>query len=79
MGLLKTVFEVNLKIFGGDGSSSRGKPKEKTLVLFVIRDHFGSTPLSSLASTLTESLDEIWQGLSKVGHAQSLLTLSPHI
>ncbi|KAF9181382.1 Dynamin-like GTPase that mediates homotypic ER fusion [Haplosporangium sp. Z 11] len=33
MGLLKTVFEVNLQLFG----SNRGK--EKTLLLFVIRDH----------------------------------------
>lgn len=65
MGLLKTVFEVNLKIFGGDGNRSRSK--EKTLILFVIRDHFGATPLASLAATLTESLDEIWAGLSKVG------------
>ncbi|KAI8599295.1 RHD3/Sey1 [Dissophora ornata] len=59
MGLLKTVFEVNLQLFG----SNRGK--EKTLLLFVIRDHVGSTPLSNLANTLRADLDRIWQSLSK--------------
>ncbi|KAF9373936.1 Dynamin-like GTPase that mediates homotypic ER fusion [Podila verticillata] len=59
MGLLKTVFEVNLQLFG----SHRGK--EKTLLLFVIRDHVGSTPLANLSSTLRADLDRIWHGLSK--------------
>ncbi|KAF9963008.1 Dynamin-like GTPase that mediates homotypic ER fusion [Modicella reniformis] len=60
MGLLKTVFEVNLQLFGGN----RGK--EKTLLLFVIRDHVGVTPLANLSNTLRADLDMIWQGLSKV-------------
>ncbi|KAF9294912.1 Dynamin-like GTPase that mediates homotypic ER fusion [Linnemannia elongata] len=59
MGLLKTVFEVNLQLFGGN----RGK--EKTLLLFVIRDHVGSTPLANLSNTLKADLERIWQGLSK--------------
>ncbi|KAG0090926.1 Dynamin-like GTPase that mediates homotypic ER fusion [Podila epicladia] len=59
MGLLKTVFEVNLQLFG----SHRGK--EKTLLFFVIRDHVGSTPLANLSSTLRADLDRIWHGLSK--------------
>ncbi|KAG0308863.1 Dynamin-like GTPase that mediates homotypic ER fusion, partial [Dissophora globulifera] len=59
MGLLKTVFEVNLQLFG----SNRGK--EKTLLLFVIRDHVGSTPLANLANTLQADLVRIWHGLSK--------------
>ncbi|GJJ68409.1 protein SEY1 [Entomortierella parvispora] len=59
MGLLKTVFEVNLQLFG----SNRGK--EKTLLLFVIRDHVGATPLANLSNTLKADLDRIWQGLSK--------------
>ncbi|KAG0270542.1 Dynamin-like GTPase that mediates homotypic ER fusion [Linnemannia exigua] len=59
MGLLKTVFEVNLQLFGGN----RGK--EKTLLLFVIRDHVGSTPLTNLANTLKADLERIWQGLAK--------------
>lgn len=41
--------------------------KEKTLLLFVIRDHIGSTPLANLSNTLKADLERIWQGLSKVG------------
>ncbi|KAG0330529.1 Dynamin-like GTPase that mediates homotypic ER fusion [Podila humilis] len=59
MGLLKTVFEVNLQLFGNR------KGKEKTLLLFVIRDHVGSTPLANLSNTLRSDLDKIWQGLPK--------------
>ncbi|KAG0355674.1 Dynamin-like GTPase that mediates homotypic ER fusion [Gamsiella multidivaricata] len=59
MGLLKTVFEVNLQLFGGN----RGK--EKTLLFFVIRDHVGATPLANLSNTLRADLERIWQGLSK--------------
>ncbi|KAF8948035.1 Dynamin-like GTPase that mediates homotypic ER fusion, partial [Entomortierella lignicola] len=39
--------------------------KEKTLLLFVIRDHVGATPLANLSNTLRADLDKIWQGLSK--------------
>ncbi|KAF5351989.1 hypothetical protein D9756_007623 [Leucocoprinus leucothites] len=59
MGLLKTVFEVNLGLFGKKESSGR------TLLLFVIRDHIGVTPLANLQSTLTADLLRIWEGLSK--------------
>ncbi|KAI7867302.1 root hair defective 3 GTP-binding protein-domain-containing protein [Mucor mucedo] len=60
MGLLKTVFEVNLTLF------QTQKSKEKTLLLIVIRDHVGSTPLANLARTLQADLEKIWAGLSKV-------------
>ncbi|CAI2173239.1 5575_t:CDS:10 [Funneliformis geosporum] len=59
MGLLKTVFEVNLQLF----QAARGK--EKTLLLFVIRDHVGTTPLENLSNTLTEDLKKIWESVSK--------------
>ncbi|KAF9986377.1 Dynamin-like GTPase that mediates homotypic ER fusion [Mortierella antarctica] len=59
MGLLKTVFEVNLQLFG------KNRGKEKTLLLFVIRDHVGSTPLENLSSTLKADLERIWHELSK--------------
>ncbi|OAX39781.1 root hair defective 3 GTP-binding protein [Rhizopogon vinicolor AM-OR11-026] len=62
MGLLKTVFEVNLGLFGKkaqDGSQGR------TLLLFVIRDHIGVTPLANLQATLTADLTKIWDSLSK--------------
>ncbi|KAI8139063.1 RHD3/Sey1 [Fennellomyces sp. T-0311] len=59
MGLLKTVFEVNLQLFQNQ------KGKEKTLILIVIRDHVGATPLENLAKTLQADLEKIWSGLSK--------------
>ncbi|KAK7207424.1 RHD3/Sey1 [Myxozyma melibiosi] len=56
MGLLKTVFEVNLSLFS--------KPN-KSLLLFVIRDHIGVTPLENLAATLSADLERIWDSLIK--------------
>ncbi|CEP07813.1 hypothetical protein [Parasitella parasitica] len=59
MGLLKTVFEVNLQLFQNQ------KRKEKTLLLMVIRDFVGATPLENLAKTLKADLEKIWESLSK--------------
>ncbi|EGN99918.1 hypothetical protein SERLA73DRAFT_180234 [Serpula lacrymans var. lacrymans S7.3] len=70
MGLLKTVFEVNLGLFGKkaqDGTSGR------TLLLFVIRDHIGVTPLANLQATLTADLNKIWESLSKPAELQDRL------
>ncbi|KAL1411658.1 Dynamin-like GTPase that mediates homotypic ER fusion [Vanrija albida] len=67
MGLLKTVFEVNLSLFGGN-DASKAKSKDKTLILFVIRDHVGATPLSNLTATLTADMEKIWASLSKPPH-----------
>lgn len=61
MGLLKTVFEVNLQLF----QANKGKNTERTCLLFVIRDHIGTTPLANLSNTLTKDLENIWAGLSK--------------
>ncbi|CAO3701686.1 unnamed protein product [Rhizopus stolonifer] len=59
MGLLKTVFEVNLQLFQNQSN------KEKTLLFIVIRDHIGSVPLENLAKTFQADLEKIWSGLSK--------------
>ncbi|KAK9370849.1 RHD3/Sey1 [Lipomyces kononenkoae] len=61
MGLLKTVFEVNLSLFSSPNRS---------LLLFVIRDHIGVTPLENLAATLTADLERIWDSLIKPNHLQ---------
>ncbi|KAJ2660742.1 Dynamin-like GTPase that mediates homotypic ER fusion [Coemansia sp. RSA 1199] len=58
MGLLKTVMEVNLQLFGGNQGN-------KTLLHFVIRDHVSSTPLANLSKTLRIDMDRIWAGLNK--------------
>lgn len=61
MGLLKTVFEVNLSLFG---KSKLEDNDHKVLLLFVIRDHIGVTPLENLANTLTQDLMKMWDSLS---------------
>lgn len=62
MGLLKTVFEVNLSLFG---KSKLHNNDHKVLLLFVIRDHLGVTPLASLSATITQDLLKIWDNLNK--------------
>ncbi|EGR52074.1 uncharacterized protein TRIREDRAFT_75012 [Trichoderma reesei QM6a] len=60
MGLLKTVFEVNLQLFQKDKNST-----PRSLLFFVIRDHIGVTPLSALQNTLIQDLQKIWSSISK--------------
>ncbi|KAL9949271.1 Protein sey1 [Verticillium nonalfalfae] len=60
MGLLKTVFEVNLQLFLKDKQSNL-----RSLLFFVIRDHLGVTPLSALRNTLIQDLSKIWSSISK--------------
>jgi hypothetical protein len=79
MGLLKTVFEVNLGLFGkpaADGYVStpiascslinpNTRTHQRTLLLFVIRDHLGTTSVENLISTLTSDIERIWDTISK--------------
>lgn len=60
MGLLKTVFEVNLQLFLKDRKSTH-----RSLLFFVIRDFLGTTPLENLRNTLMQDLARIWASLSK--------------
>ncbi|KAH7058956.1 GTP-binding protein Sey1 [Macrophomina phaseolina] len=60
MGLLKTVFEVNLQLFVKDSKST-----PRSLLFFVIRDHIGNTPLANLKNTLVQDMERIWSTLSK--------------
>ncbi|KAG9257420.1 RHD3/Sey1 [Emericellopsis atlantica] len=60
MGLLKTVFEVNLQLFLKDKKST-----PRSLLFFVIRDHLGTTPLANLRNTLIQDLTKIWSSISK--------------
>ncbi|KAL3959986.1 hypothetical protein ACCO45_005103 [Purpureocillium lilacinum] len=61
MGLLKTVFEVNLQLFLKDKQCIH----PRSLLFFVIRDHIGNTPLSNLRTTLIQDLTKIWSTISK--------------
>ncbi|KAL2133445.1 hypothetical protein VTI74DRAFT_2331 [Chaetomium olivicolor] len=60
MGLLKTVFEVNLQLFLKDRQS-----QTRSLLFFVIRDHIGNTPLANLRDTLIQDLTRIWSSIAK--------------
>ncbi|GAA5981785.1 hypothetical protein JCM10908_004608 [Rhodotorula pacifica] len=74
MGLLKTVFEVNLGLFLAakqKGKDSSANSQDKTLLLFVIRDHIGATPLANLRATLSADLNRLWDGLSKPAGLES--------
>lgn len=64
MGLLKTVLDVNLSLFQS-GRARAGAAQDKTLLLFVIRDYVGATPLENLQATVQTDLDRIWASLSK--------------
>ena len=54
MGLLKTVFEVNLTLF----QNASTKPN-RSRILFVIRDHIGTTPLANLQATVVANLGKV--------------------
>ncbi|OAP61496.1 protein sey1 [Fonsecaea erecta] len=60
LGLLKTVFEVNLQLFLKDRKST-----SRSLLYFVIRDFLGTTPLQNLRNTLMQDMARIWTSLSK--------------
>lgn len=64
MALLKTVLDVNLSLFQA-GRARAGSAKEKTLLLFVIRDFIGTTPLANLEATIRTDLQRIWASLTK--------------
>lgn len=70
MGLLKTVFEVNLSLFGNKD--------HKVLLLFVIRDHVGATPLSNLSNTLTADLEKMWSSINKPKNVSQDVKLSDY-
>ena len=64
MGMLKTVFEVNLGLFQAARSKSHSG-KDKTLIIFIIRDHMAQTPMENLSRTLLADMNRIWDSLSK--------------
>lgn len=57
MELLKTVMEVNLSLFH--------EQSQKCLLLFVIRDFTGLTPISNLGESLEADMIKIWSDLNK--------------
>ena len=45
--------------------TSPSRRNQRTLLLFVIRDFIGATPLANLQATLTADMQKIWETLSK--------------
>jgi GTPase Era involved in 16S rRNA processing len=62
MGLLKTIFEMNLQLIKENQQELRSS---KTLLLFIIRDYI-NTPVDKLKTTLLSDLDKLWQGITKL-------------
>jgi len=59
IALLKTVFELNLQLFSKKGGN-------KTLILFLIRDHIPrETPLEKLKGIILKDMGNIWESLIK--------------
>src|SRR5713101_6632953 len=52
------------------GMLTHRSSSQRTLLLFVIRDHIGTTPLANLQATLTADLQRIWDSLSKPSDLQ---------
>ena len=60
VGLLKTIFEVNLKLFGQEG---------KKRILFVLRDfNDASNNLTILKQQISKTMEEIWDKIKKPSH-----------
>eukprot|EP00388_Colpodella_angusta_P044211 GDKK01062096.1.p1 GENE.GDKK01062096.1~~GDKK01062096.1.p1 ORF type:complete len:802 (+),score=223.34 GDKK01062096.1:26-2407(+) len=64
MGVLKTVFKVNLELFHS-AADTASNPPPRTTILFVIRDFDGETPLHFLEKTLLEDVFKIWGEIKK--------------
>lgn len=75
--LLKTIFQANLRLFGGGGATEAAAgdpappqpqegraPRRRTVLLFVFRDRT-RTPLELLASTWRGDLATLWDGVAK--------------
>ncbi|KAI7859763.1 root hair defective 3 GTP-binding protein-domain-containing protein [Circinella umbellata] len=61
MSMLKMVIQVNLELF----QNQKGARQEKTLILIVIRDYIGQTPIEKLKKNLQDNFDTIWNELNK--------------
>ena len=61
--LLKTILQVNLKLFCNISSSAT----KKTKLVFVIRDR-SKTPIELLEKSLKEDVEQVWQSIKKPEH-----------
>ena len=61
--LLKTILQVNLKLFCSNNKAA----KKKTKLVFVIRDR-SKTPIELLEKALKEDVEQVWQSIKKPEH-----------
>lgn len=62
--LLRTVLQVNLKLFRPEATGKGPGEGGRTRLMFVLRDRT-RTPLEMLRATLEEDLGKMWEGLAK--------------
>jgi hypothetical protein len=67
--LLKTILQVNLKLFCNNNktSASSTTTTKKTKLVFVIRDR-SKTPVELLEKALKEDVEQVWQSIKKPEH-----------
>ena len=67
--LLKTILQVNLKLFCNNNktSASSTTTTKKTKLVFVIRDR-SKTPIELLEKALKEDVEQVWQSIKKPEH-----------
>ena len=63
--LLKTILQVNLKLFCSNNKTS--VTTKKTKLVFVIRDR-SKTPIELLEKALKEDVEQVWQSIKKPEH-----------
>ena len=61
--LLKTILQVNLKLFCSNNKTATNKTK----LVFVIRDR-SKTPIELLEKALKEDVEQVWQSIKKPEH-----------
>lgn len=74
MSLLRTVFEVHLQLFAKQEApaSPDGGARQKTVLLFLIRDHIEQqTPFPKLEQLVRRDIGTIWASVNKPAHLEA--------
>lgn len=69
IALLKIVFEVNLQLFGNLKTS---KSRKKKVILFIIRDYIGITPIKNLIDIINNDVINVWKIITTSISSRSL-------
>jgi len=58
--LFTIVFELNLQLFAKASGNTN-----KTLLIFLLRDYYGETPVEALMHTIYDDMDQVWSRINK--------------